>query len=85
MKKSILKRLFVSFVAFGALVGLVFPVFASLFVEFKPGMLLFFWTGCVLAGISIGLSAYAIMKFMLLNKLQNLDQTTQDGPEQPEK
>jgi methyl-accepting chemotaxis protein len=72
MKTSILRKTFMSFVAFGSVVGAVFPPFASLFVEFKPGLLPFFWASCVAAGVSIGLMSYLIMKVLLLNKLQNI-------------
>lgn len=72
MKTSILKQTFASFVAFGAFVGFVFPLFAYFFVTFKPGLLLYFWIGCVLAGIIIGLTSYWIMKTLLLSKLQNI-------------
>ncbi len=39
MKDSVLKQQFMAFLGFGIMMGLVFPFFASLFVEWKEGML----------------------------------------------
>ncbi|MBN2647555.1 MAG: methyl-accepting chemotaxis protein [Thiotrichales bacterium] len=52
--------------------GLVFPVFASLFVHFKEGMLGWFILGCVLAGLSIGIFNYWLLKTRLLNQLMRI-------------
>ncbi len=75
--QSILARTFLSFVAFGATIGLIFPVFASLFVVYKEGLLFWFWLLCVAAGVSIGLMAYWIMKVILLAKLKAIADVAQ--------
>jgi methyl-accepting chemotaxis protein len=49
--------MFTAFIAFGVFMGISFPFFANLFVEWKPGMLGWFVLSCILAGISIGLGA----------------------------
>ncbi len=76
-RRSILARTFISFVTFGATVGLIFPVFASFFVTFKEGLLPWFWSLCVAAGVSIGLMAYWIMNTILLSKLKNIASVAQ--------
>ena len=37
-KPSLLRNLLLAFTGFGLLMGLTFPFFADLFVEFRPGM-----------------------------------------------
>ena len=51
--KSILQRLFLSFLGFGLGVAIIFPFYAAFFVEWKEGMLPWFVVGCVVAGLSI--------------------------------
>ena len=54
MKPSILRRLLYSSLAFGLAMGLIFPVYAQFFVEWKPGLKIWFVLGCLVAGASIG-------------------------------
>ena len=70
MKTSILNRLRWSFIGFGICVAVIFPFYAQFFVEWKPGMLIWFVLGCLVAGASIGIFAYMIMSVVLLSKLQ---------------
>ena len=70
MKTSILNRLRWSFIGFGITVALIFPLYAQFFVDWKPGMFVWFVLGCLVAGTSIGIFAYVIMKAILLTRLQ---------------
>jgi len=70
MKFSILRRLQWLFYGLGLTMGLIFPVFASLFVTTNEGMQLWFSLACIVAGILIGSGNYLLLKFVLLNKLQ---------------
>jgi methyl-accepting chemotaxis protein len=70
MTSSILARLRWSYIGFGVSVALVFPFYAQFFVEWKPGMFVWFVAGCVVAGVSIGLFSYAIMNVVLLSRLK---------------
>ena len=70
MKTSILNRLRWSFLGFGITVALIFPLYAQFFVDWKPGMFVWFVLGCLVAGASIGIFAYIIMNAVLLTKLQ---------------
>lgn len=72
MKPSILRNLNLSFLAFGITMGLVFPVYAQFFVDWKEGMFIWFMIGCVVAGVTIGIANYHLCKFILLNKLNRL-------------
>lgn len=69
---SILRRMFLTFIAFGTLMGITFPVFANLFVNWKDGMLGWFVLSCIAAGISIGLFNYWLLNKMLLNRLKRI-------------
>ncbi len=77
---SILRQLFFSFIAFGLIMGLVFPLFAQMFVHWKEGMFIWFAVSCLVAGLVIGLLNYSIMKKVLLSKLHVLaDSSTEIG------
>lgn len=74
-KPSILKNLFLAFMAFGLSLGAVFPFWANLFVDWKEGMHGWFILSCIVAGISIGLFNYWLMKQVLLKRLQCISAT----------
>ncbi len=69
---SILRNMFLAFLGFGIIMGLVFPIFADLFVEWKPGMLIWFVIACIAAGVSIGLFNFWLLNKMLLKRLQRI-------------
>lgn len=72
MKKSILRNLLVAFLAFGLAMGLIFPVYAQFFVEWKEGMMMWFIVGCIIAGTSIGIFNYALVNIVLMRKLRRI-------------
>jgi len=69
---SILRRLKTGMMLFGIAMGLVFPVYANFFVEFKPDMFGWFSAGCILAGIMVGGFSYFLVRWILLDRLQQL-------------
>ena len=71
-KPSILRRLFISFIGFGLLVALIFPFYAEYFVEWKPGLYNWFVFSCIIAGVSIGIGNYFLVKLILLKKMNKL-------------
>ncbi len=71
-KPSILRNLLIAFIVFGGSVGVVFPFYADLFVDWKPGMYGWFYLGSVIAGITIGIVNSVLVKTLLLRKLQNI-------------
>lgn len=74
MKYSILRKLLLSFLVFGVGVALVFPFYADFFVDWKPGMLLWFVVGCLVAGIAIGVVNYWLVNIILLSKLRRISE-----------
>jgi methyl-accepting chemotaxis protein len=74
MKSSLLRKLLISFLAFGLGVALIFPFYADFFVEWKPGMLPWFVMGCVIAGLIIGVVNYWLLNTILLNKLRRISE-----------
>lgn len=71
-KPSILRNMFLAFMAFGFAMGVIFPIFANIFVEWKEGMLAWFILSCIIAGISIGLVNFWLLNKMLLRRLQRI-------------
>lgn len=69
---SLLKRLQYSFIAFGLGMGLIFPVYAQFFVEWKEGMFIWFAAGCLVAGAAIGIINFWLMKRLLLVHLRDV-------------
>ncbi len=72
MNPSILRQQFYAFLSFGILMGLIFPFFASLFVEWKEGMLPWFVVACVIAGLTIGLFNFHLVKVVLIGKIAQI-------------
>ncbi|HEB57330.1 MAG TPA: methyl-accepting chemotaxis protein [Gammaproteobacteria bacterium] len=69
---SILRRLFLSFLGLGVSVGIIFPFYAQFFVNWKAGMYMWFFIGCIVAGSSIGLVNYALVKMILIKRLSRI-------------
>ena len=70
--RSILRQLKYAFLGFGLAMGLVFPFYANFFVDWKPGRLLWFCLGCVVAGITIGIINYRLLEWLLVGKLRQV-------------
>jgi len=59
--KSILRRNLILSLIFGMGMGVIFPVYASFFVDFKsPVMKIFFVAGCIVAGLVVGIVSFLI-------------------------
>jgi methyl-accepting chemotaxis protein len=72
MPPSILRRLALTFIALGLLMGIVFPLYAQFFVEWRPGMKGWFVVGCLVAGATIGIANYTLVNLVLLRKLRRI-------------
>ncbi len=71
---SISKKLFWAMHAFGLAMGMIFPVYASFFVQYNDGMQLYFVIGCLLAGYFVGAFSFLMVKmivFKILSQLTN--------------
>lgn len=61
--------------AFGLAMGLVFPVYAGFFVEFKsPAHQMVFVLGCLVAGVVVGLASYVIGRLTILRVIRMISQ-----------
>ena len=76
IKASILRQLLFSFLAFGLVVASIFPFYAGFFVEFKPGLYAWFVGGCMVAGLTIEVGNFYLVKFILLRKMSKLAMIT---------
>ncbi len=70
--KSFTGILFVSMFLFGLVMGIVFPVFSSLFVKVIPKYDIVFKISCIAAGLIVGLSSFFIVKITILKQLKNM-------------
>jgi len=71
-KPSILKNLFATFLVLGLGVGALFPVVSTVFVDWRPGLEVWFMVSCVAAGGAIGAVNYFVVNAVLLKRLRRL-------------
>ena len=66
-----MRKIFLFFLAFGLIAALIFPFYANIFVIWKPGMFKFFVTGCIFAGIFVGVGNFFVFRGILkkLNRI----------------
>ena len=69
---SISKKLFWAMHVFGLAMGVIFPVYASVFVKYNEGMQLYFVIGCLLAGYFVGAFSFLMVKLIVLKILSQL-------------
>jgi methyl-accepting chemotaxis protein len=70
---SIIKIFFFLTISFGIIMGLIFPLFSSFFVEYKNvSYVLLFHIICVVAGIFVGLTSFLIARFTIIKVIHNL-------------
>jgi methyl-accepting chemotaxis protein len=72
MKPSILRNLLLTSLGFGLAVGLIFPLFADLFVTWKPGMYGWFSAAALAAGATVGAANYWLVHRILVSRLQRI-------------
>ena len=72
MKPSILRNLLLASLGFGLAIGLVFPVFADLFVTWKPGMYGWFSLAALAAGATVGAANYWLVHRILVSRLHRI-------------
>lgn len=77
MKKSVLLNVLLAFLGLGLLMGMVFPLYAHFFVDWKPGMLAWFIAGALVSGLMVGLANYFLLKWILLTKLLKISDLSQ--------
>jgi methyl-accepting chemotaxis protein len=79
MKKSIIFSYFLFCMGFGICMGMIFPVYASFFVEYKSDTAqIFFVVGCLIAGGVVGGLSYAIGKITILKAINTAKDVSVD-------
>ena len=73
-KKSILKNVVLAYLGFGLAMGLIFPIYADFFVEWKPGLKIWFVVGCIIAGIILGISNFLILRQIMLRPMNRISE-----------
>jgi methyl-accepting chemotaxis protein len=69
--RRIVLRYFLWSLGFGVLMGVIFPVYAAFFVDFKsPTHQLVFITGCIAAGVVVGLASFVIGRVTVLRVIR---------------
>lgn len=74
VKRSVLRNLFFSMLAFGLMVGLIFPPFARIVLGTERALSAVFILMCVIAGLIVGLANFLIFRFSVskeLSRVQN--------------
>lgn len=75
MKKSIIRKNLIISLLFGLIMGLIFPVFAGFFVTYKSQHdLLIFVILCIIAGLLVGITAFAITKMTIIRIIAKLEE-----------
>lgn len=79
---SIVRRYLVSTLIFGTVMGVVFPLYVSLFVKIPSGISgQLFTAGCIAAGIIVGVVSYLICRQMILKNINLIAQAIVDVQE----
>ncbi|WP_431028028.1 methyl-accepting chemotaxis protein [Lysinibacillus sp. LZ02] len=76
------KRILYSFLSLGIMMGIIFPIFAELFVEVGEGKKLLFSLSCIIAGLLVGIFNYLIYKLVIsrvLGKMRKLVEPVSTG------
>ena len=78
-KKNIIRFNFFISVGFGIFMGICFPLFSLLFVNFKSDFLgLMFCIGCIMAGIIVGLTAFLINQLTVVRVIKSVSKDLKD-------
>ncbi|MFH2131793.1 MAG: methyl-accepting chemotaxis protein [bacterium] len=77
MALSISQKVLFGSIFFGIVMGLVFPVYAAFFTEYKPEMEMYFKTGCILAGIIVGLCNYFLVRIIVYAQVKRISAQVQ--------
>lgn len=71
------KRILVSFLSLGIMMGVVFPIFADLFVKVPEGKRLLFDISCIFAGLFVGIFNYLIYKLVISRVLGKMRESVE--------
>jgi methyl-accepting chemotaxis protein len=77
IRGSVLASLFLAMLGFGVVVGVLFPFVVSPFVEWKPGMRIWFGILAIVAGLTVGGVSILLVRVLLLRKINLLSRQLQ--------
>lgn len=78
-KQGQIRKFLLISVGFGVVIGLIFPLFASIFTEYKSAELkTLFIISCIAAGIMVGVASYIVANFTLIASLKTLSAFSDD-------
>jgi methyl-accepting chemotaxis protein len=77
IRGSVLASLFLAMLGFGVVVGVLFPFVVSPFVEWKPGMRIWFSILAIVAGLTVGGVSILLVRVLLLRKINLLSRQLQ--------
>ncbi len=72
--RSVSRVLFVSMIAFGVVVGMVFPLFAKVALDSDKALTFRFLALCVCAGLAVGMANFSLYKFFVSQELERIVQ-----------
>lgn len=74
---SITQKCALGMLLFGLAMGIIFPFYAELFTTYKEGMKLYFYLGCLVAGLLVGLFSFLLTKIFILKEIMQVAQNLQ--------
>ena len=72
MKRHYSFEAFLAMIAFGLVIGIIFPIVVNPFVEWIPGMKKYFIILCLVAGLIVGANSFAITWALLLRRVKSM-------------
>ena len=74
VKKSTVRDLMFFMLAFGFIVGMVFPFFARYVLDTEKALSVFFISMCLIAGLIVGIANFLIFKIIVSRELRRVQQ-----------
>ena len=72
------KKLLVGCMGFGIAMGIVFPIYAGFFTQYKEGMELIFKLGCIGAGVMVGVINYLLVRVIVYKQIDRVAKRLED-------
>ncbi|OHD16842.1 MAG: hypothetical protein A2Z98_11215 [Spirochaetes bacterium GWB1_27_13] len=74
--KNVVRNYFLTSISFGIIIGIIFPFYSSLFVNYKnQTAFIFFFISCIFAGILVGSISYLIGRFIIISYIKTTSKT----------
>ncbi|GAB6171093.1 hypothetical protein JCM15765_05710 [Paradesulfitobacterium aromaticivorans] len=71
-------KMLITMLSMGILMGIIFPLFAKLFVDIKNGRAALFVFSCLIAGLILGIMNYFIARSVLYNPIQRMTEKVKE-------